>query len=109
MIGKLRDLNLDLKTREKELAVARDRLRRVQFDLAETEADLIANTPWKEHGITNQHGRESFIILHTVDETHTVYTVQKEVELMEVEVNSLKRLFNILLADLRRQGVETNV
>lgn len=101
MISKLKDLNNEIKTKEKEYTLMKDKLRRAKFEKEYKVAGIVANTPWKEHGITNEHGRESFITLHTIDETETVHILQKDTELLEAELYSLKRLFKVMMEEQR--------
>ena len=47
MINKLKDLNNEIETKEKEYAVSNDRLRKAKFEKEYKIAGIVANTPWK--------------------------------------------------------------
>lgn len=106
MISKLKDLNNEIKTKEKEYAVSKDRLRKAKFEKEYKIAAIVATTPWKEHNITNEQGRHSYITLHTVDETETVHQIQKDTDLLELEVGALKRMYRILMEQQRSENNE---
>lgn len=106
MISKLKDLNNEIKTKEKEYTLMKDKLRRAKFEKEYKIAGIVATTPWKQHDITNEQGRQSYITLHTVDETETVHQIQKDTDLLELEVGALKRMYRILMEQQRNENNE---
>lgn len=94
---KLEEINQEIKEVELELVQAHDRFNRAMMELEYKTADIIANTPWRQHGITNQHGRDSFVVLHTMEDREEKVLAEREIYSLRVKRDVLKRSFEIYL------------
>lgn len=93
--SKLMDLVHEIKGVEVELVQAYDRYHRAVMELEYRTADVVSNTPWKQHGITNQHGRDSFVVLHTMEEREEKIIATKDIYMLKAKRDALVRTFKV--------------
>lgn len=103
----LSDLIEEIKVAETDVAIMSDKVERAVLDFKVKQANLVANTPFKSMGIKNQHGRDSYITMKSVEEAERIVLAKKEYELANVKYHALQNIFDWKIAELR--GVDGDV